>query len=112
LWVPESRISELKQYAEMLRDEEDYKAGRLKEQPQKIEIPKIETPDLEHQYSYLRIDKDEIALRMIVKANGGDWISGGSNPEMHRTWRMRNSVAVKLGLKDRIVATRKRDIND
>lgn len=105
VWVPANRIEELKAFAARLRIEE----GLEKEQPPKppkVVVPQLDIPASKPPgWSYLRVAEDELALRMIVKANGGEWIRG--NLKVDKTWKLRTDLVAKLGLQGRVVHEKK-----
>ncbi|HEY9758746.1 MAG TPA: hypothetical protein V6C97_26500 [Oculatellaceae cyanobacterium] len=105
LWCPEDRVEELKAFAAKLRAESDVKGKRPSKTP-RVVVPKLEIPEAPPPgWAYLRIDEDELALRMVVKANGGQWINGG--PERtNKTWKLRSDLVDKLGLCSRVVHER------
>ncbi len=96
VWAPESRVPELRRIAEIMCQQADVEAGR----PAKalaLRIPVFEPPKQKTKWSYLRIAKEETALRLLVKHNGGYWEKG------KKLWVLYSELVPKLGLQSRAV---------
>lgn len=105
IWVPRRRADEFRAFVAKLEAEEDLEKKRPSKPPPVV-VPKVEIPGVQPPgWSYLRIAEDELALRMIVKANGGQWINGGPQ-KTGKTWKLRSDLVDKLGLRPRVVHER------
>ena len=102
VWIPASRVDELRQIADSMCAQADLAAGRPSKTPP-VQVPRFETPELPPPgWSYLRVERDEIWLHMMLRANGATWRNEKQTPEPN-TWQIRSDLVPKLGLEARVV---------
>jgi hypothetical protein len=97
LWVPESRVDEIKALAQKMRAEEMLKRKKTSPTPRlvipRVDIPKVPPPG----WAHLRVEQDERGLHKMLTANGGEW----SPP--NRAWVIRSDLVEKLGMENRVI---------
>jgi len=105
VWVPRSRVDELRQISAAMRAQADLAAGRCSKTPP-VRIPQLEVPELPPpSWCYLKIGREEIALHMILRKNGAIWRNEKQEPAPV-TWKIRSDLVPKLGLEDRVVLSK------
>jgi hypothetical protein len=118
VWVPGGDVARLKLAAAGMRAEAEAQLPTDGEPLRsKIFVPKLE-PE-EHRpdpgWAYLRIEEDELAFRLLAKANDAEWVSCQRTEYRHLAerhelpelgvWCICSGLPERLGLAHRVVAT-------
>lgn len=97
VWVPEERAQQLRDIATMWRRESELRDGLISPTPA-VKVPVVEIPELPPPgYAWVRVEEDELAMRKLMKLNGGEWFWRVG------AWRIRSDLVDKLGLANRVV---------
>ncbi len=100
VWVPRSRVTDLRNCAAWLRREERLAGGlELERERMPLKLPTYPLGDgPPGQHVLLEADQDDRLLHEVLKANGGRWLRG------RERWLVRVEVAEALHLRGQIVS--------
>ena len=96
-WVPAECAQAVRDFATKLRREAEIRDGETRTPA--VQFPKIEIPEYPPPgHAWIRIEEEELALRKLIKQNGGEW-----NREK-QAWWLRSDLVEPMGLQSRVIS--------